>query len=53
MNPVIQRFIDRRRNINNAILCEFCQKFTHNLDHNIHMLSVKESIINLLSDIYL
>ena len=48
MNPIIQRFLDRCRNINNHNL--------YNDGQNVHMTSVqqsiKESIINLLKDIY-
>ena len=48
MNPIIQRFIDRRLNINNHNL--------YNDRQNVHMSSIqqsiKESIINLLKDTY-
>ena len=48
MNPIIQRFIDRHRNINNHNL--------YNDGQNVHTSSVqqsiKESIINLLKDTY-
>ena len=46
MNPIIQRFINRHKNINNHVL--------YNDGQNIHassiQQSVKESIINLLND---
>ena len=48
MNPIIQRFIDRHRNIKNHNL--------YNDGQNVHISSVqqsvKESIINLLKDTY-
>jgi hypothetical protein len=48
MNPIIQRFIDRHRNINNHGL----YKDGQNIHTSSIQQSIKESIMNILNDKY-